>query len=90
MNRRVRALTWTIRRKGGFDILLTHAPAAGIHDGDDLPHKGFTAFNQLMDRYSPRYMVHGHVHLNYGMFPRETLYGNTTIVNAYERQMIEF
>lgn len=27
-----------------FDILLTHAPAAGINDMDDLPHRGFQCF----------------------------------------------
>ncbi|MBO5346857.1 MAG: metallophosphoesterase, partial [Lachnospiraceae bacterium] len=27
MLKRVRKLTWALRKKGGFDILLTHAPA---------------------------------------------------------------
>ena len=37
-------------RQGGVDILLTHAPAMDLNDGDDLAHMGFDAFNTVMDR----------------------------------------
>ena len=38
----------------------------------DLPHRGFTAFSVLLDRYHPQLMLHGHIHLNYGCsIPRE-------------------
>lgn len=91
MNRRVRRLRWKLRRSGGFDILMTHAPAKGVGDQSDLPHRGFEAFNRLMDRYHPRYMVHGHVHPQYAAidFQRERLYGDTVVVNAYKRYVIE-
>ena len=71
-------------------MLVTHAPAFGINDGEDLPHRGFKAFKYLIDTYSPKLFVHGHVHLNYGMkYPREDKYNDTKIVNAYERYIIE-
>ncbi len=74
----------------GFDILLTHAPAYDLDDSKDLAHRGFKAFRKLMDWFSPLYMVHGHVHLNYGFkIPREIRYHDTTIINAYERYIIE-
>ena len=38
---------------------------------------------QLLDRYHPQYMLHGHIHLNYGAsIPREHTYGTTRIVNC--------
>ena len=36
---RVKKLKFLLIRKKGFDILLTHAPAAGLNDGPDGPHK---------------------------------------------------
>ena len=49
--------------KGRYlDILLAHAPPWGIHDGTDLPHRGFKGFLRFMDRYRPRYLIHGHTH----------------------------
>ena len=72
-----------IRRAGGVDILLTHAPPRGYGDREDYAHRGFEAFLSLMDKYRPRYLVHGHVHKRYGaMQPRVLHYKDTTIINA--------
>ena len=90
---RVRAakMFFKIHRRRGFDILLTHAPARGLGDGTDYPHRGFEVFNTLIDKYQPKYMIHGHVHMNYGMDVRRIRErGNTTVVNAYERYLLEF
>ncbi|HJA47859.1 MAG TPA: metallophosphoesterase family protein [Candidatus Agathobaculum intestinipullorum] len=84
MNRRIWRLWFSLWRHGGFDILLTHAPGHGMNDGPDLPHQGFRAFPSLLTRYTPAYMVHGHTHLNYGLqYPRESQFGQTTVINAY-------
>ncbi|NCE65755.1 metallophosphoesterase [Pseudoflavonifractor sp. 524-17] len=81
----------TLRRWDGFDILLTHAPARGVNDGTDLAHSGFGAFNTLLDRYRPRYFVHGHVHMNYGLrHPRCSVYGATQVINAYESYVFDY
>ena len=90
---RIRAakMFFKIHRRRGFDILLTHAPARGLGDGTDYPHRGFEVFNTLIDKYQPKYMIHGHVHMNYGMDVRRIRErGNTTVVNAYERYLLEF
>lgn len=90
MNRRIRRLFFRLWRKKGFDILLTHSPAYHINDGEDLPHTGFKGFRYLLEKYTPRYFVHGHMHLSYGRgIKRECIYQNTTIINAYERYIIE-
>ena len=84
MAKRVRKLSHKVRMVGGCDILLTHAPAAGVGDLDDLPHRGFECFNTALESWNPDYMVHGHVHQSYGCdFQRERQHAcGTTIVNA--------
>lgn len=69
---------------------MTHAPARGYGDLEDLPHRGFEAFNRLLERTRPRYLVHGHVHLNYGRIERVREHAcGTTIVNAFGSYVIE-
>ncbi len=90
MKKRVRALRPRINRAGGLDILVTHAPLHGYGDLPDLPHRGFTAFQELVDSYHPQLLVHGHVHLSYAPnMPREHQCGSTRIVNAYERVVLD-
>ena len=91
MGRRAFRRKLDLFRQGGFDILLTHAPAYDLNDGDDLAHTGFDAFNTLMDRYNPKYFVHGHIHMNYGAnIPRLSSYHNTQVINAYQSYTFEY
>ncbi len=90
MKRRAEHLRFKAWKMKGVDILLTHAPARGINDAEDLPHKGFECFKNLMDKYDPGLFVHGHIHKNYDRnFKRECIYNNTKVVNAYERHIVE-
>lgn len=89
MQKRIRRCKLSIMKNKGFDILLTHAPAAGINDMQDLPHRGFKCFSGLIENYNPKYFVHGHIHKNYGNFVREQKIGNTTVINAFEKYVIE-
>ena len=41
MAARIRKMRYKLWRAGGFDILLTHAPAYRLGDMADLPHTGF-------------------------------------------------
>ena len=91
MRSRVRKLKFKLWRSKGIDILVTHSPAYKLGDGDDLPHIGFAVFNELLDKYSPKYFLHGHVHLNYGSgFNRVTKYNDTTIINGYIKHLFEY
>ena len=77
------ALSRRLRYGRYLDILLTHAPPFGIHNGPDLPHRGFRAFLGLMDRFKPRYLIHGHIHRSYGFSAiTETRYKQTTVLNT--------
>ncbi len=91
MKQRVNRLWFKLFKKRGFDILVTHAPAYQLNDGRDLPHQGFKVFRTLMEKYRPKFFLHGHVHLSYGREQkRYDRYQDTHIINAYERCVFEF
>ena len=91
MCRRIRRLRLQLWRHRGFDILLTHAPARHINDFDSLPHRGFACFVRLLDKYRPKYFVHGHIHRNYGVgIPQRTVREDTVIINAYEHCILDY
>ncbi len=76
-------------KKHGVDIFVTHAPAFGIHDGDDLPHRGLHAFIRFMDMFRPRYMLHGHVHTYDRRVQTETGYRDTYVMNINPVTVLE-
>ncbi len=90
MRRRIRKLRLQLWLYKGVDIVVTHAAPAGLGDAEDYAHKGFQALRDMLDKYHPQYLVHGHVHMNYGHnTPREIDYNGTKVINAYERYSIE-
>lgn len=85
MRFRITKLMPAIWKNRGFDVLVTHAPARGIGDLEDLPHRGFECFVKLLEVYKPRLFLHGHIHRSYGYsIPQKRTHGETTIINAYE------
>lgn len=91
MRRRVSKLWFQLLRHRGFDILVTHAPAYQLNDGRDLPHQGFKTFLDLMEKYKPKFFLHGHVHMSYGrQHKRCDKYQDTFVINAYERYVFDF
>ena len=90
MRQRIRRLKYHLWRNRGVDIVVTHAPPEGLGDAEDPAHWGFAALRELLDRYHPQYLVHGHVHMTYGNdCPRVLEYNGTKVINAYERYVIE-
>lgn len=92
MKKRVNKAWLSIKKNKGIDILLTHSPAKGINDGPDHVHTGFEVFNELINRYKPKFFIHGHVHKNYmtGFTQTFKLNEYTTVVNGYERCIVEY
>jgi Icc-related predicted phosphoesterase len=72
-----------------LDILVTHAPPQGIHDKPDLCHRGFQALLTFMDRFRPRYLIHGHVHIYHPDEATDTVYRGTRVINAYGYRTLE-
>lgn len=44
---------------------------------------GFHAFNHYITRTSPRFLLHGHQHIN-----QETVLGNTRVVGTYGHRFL--
>lgn len=83
MERSIRRALPRFRRPAPIDVLVTHAPAMGLGDGEDSFHAGFACVRALLDRLQPAYHLHGHQHMAYGANTKRTLqYGVTTIVNC--------
>ena len=90
MRRRIRKLKWALWRAKGVDIVVTHAPPQGLGDGQDAAHQGFAALRDLLDKYHPQHLLHGHVHLRYNSDkPREREYNGTTLINVTERYVLD-
>ena len=90
MEKRIRKLRRDIELLGGVDIVVTHAPPRGVGDAEDLPHQGFEALLELIDRYHPIYLLHGHVHLRYGMdIQREHEYHGTKVINVCQSYILD-
>ncbi len=84
MEARIRKLRRELKLTGGFDILLTHSPIAGLGDQEDLPHRGFACFRPLLEAYQPAVMFHGHVHQAYSAshFVRVRECAGVPVINA--------
>lgn len=78
-----------ICRHGGFDVLVTHTPAAGLGDGEDAFHKGFLGYRMLLEQFLPSYHLHGHMHRTYGNVKSRIKHNNTVIINAYGYHLID-
>jgi len=74
----------------GVDIMVTHSPAYGIHDGPDYAHTGFEAFNWLIANFKPRLFLHGHQHRNYSpLASHDTQINSTRILNVHPYQILD-
>ena len=90
MKKRIRKLSGTLSFTNGFDLLITHAPALGYGDLEDLPHLGFDCFNDLLNQYHPYMMCYGHVHKEYGDFQRTLQHPSQTIlITTYQSYVID-
>lgn len=78
-----------LRYGRALDILITHAPPAGIHDDVDVAHQGFSVFLKFMDDFAPRYLIHGHKHVYTHGEITVTQYNRTTVINTYGYRRLE-
>ncbi|MBI1870827.1 MAG: metallophosphoesterase [Chlamydiae bacterium] len=69
-------------------LVISHAPPRGIHDGEDLCHRGFDCFHHLFKSFSPHLWIHGHTSTHSLTQNQVSLLGKTTFLNAYEHKFI--
>lgn len=91
MKERIRKMRRQISLHNGFDVLVAHAPARGFGDLEDLPHRGFDCFNDLLYKWTPKYMFFGHVHKTYtGHFQRRMEHPcGAALINGYGYSIVE-
>ena len=90
MRKRIRKLRFKLWWHKGVDIVVAHAAPFGVGDDDDICHRGFEAFVELIEKYQPKYFFHGHIHMNYGHdLQRIKQLGNTQVINVYERYELD-
>ena len=92
MEKRVRKLQSDLRRARKLDILVTHAPAAGVGDATAF-HQGFRCFHQIYRDNVPTLHLFGHLHRanHHGMAGQQGIFqvGATRAVNCTGYRIIE-
>lgn len=84
-------LLWNKFKYGRYlDIFLTHSPPRHLQDREDPCHQGFTCFRWFLEKFTPRYMIHGHVHLYDLQAQRITQYEKTEVINVFSHYILDF
>ena len=90
MRKIILKLWFSIWRKGGIDIVVTHAPPRHIHDAEDRCHMGFESFAKLIKKRKPGYFIHGHIHKEFkSLEERITMVDSTRVVNTCGYTILE-
>ncbi|UCF97995.1 MAG: metallophosphoesterase family protein [Spirochaetaceae bacterium] len=91
MRQTIRYLRPQLRRYTRLDMIITHAAPRHIHDTEDPCHRGFQSYRRLIDRYRPRYFLHGHIHRRFtDPSERITRLGRTQVINCSGYYLLEF
>ena len=87
MRNKVLGLRLRLRRRR-LDILITHGPPAGVHEGSDPAHRGLTAVRRALEWMRPQVLLHGHVH-SYGRPVPDAQLGGTRVINVVGHRLVE-
>lgn len=60
-----------------------------VLDMGDVPHRPFDSLRSLIVAMQPRFVLHGHMHLGYGLRPRELQLGATRVIDAYGHVIVD-
>ncbi len=84
MARTLGRMRFSLWRHGAPDIVVTHTPPRHINDAEDRCHRGFKSFRKVINKYSPSYFIHGHIHrLFEDDSERITTVNSTQVINSY-------
>lgn len=90
MARFIRNMRFSLWRQKNIDLVMTHAPPRFINDAEDPCHRGFRIFRWFIDKYSPRYFIHGHIHALFeDDTKRVTKINTTSVINCYGYHVLE-
>jgi len=66
------------------DIFCSHNSPRGIHDREDDVHYGFDALVSYISKTKPKYLIHGHQHVD-----QATLVDETQVIGVFGHRLIE-
>lgn len=90
MKKIIAGMWFSIWRKGGIHMVITHAPPRHIHDAKDPCHMGFESFVRLIDKKKPDYFIHGHIHKEFNSYDeRITSIQSTKVINICGYTILE-
>ncbi|RLC05492.1 MAG: Icc-like protein [Deltaproteobacteria bacterium] len=90
MKKIIFGMWFTILRKGGINMVITHAPPRHIHDANDRCHMGFESFVTLLNKKKPDYFIHGHIHKEFKTpDDRITTVNSTKVINTCGYTILE-
>ena len=90
MARFIRKMRFPLWRSRGVDLVITHASPRFIHDAEDPCHRGFRVFVEFINKYQPRYFIHGHIHALFeNDSERLTRVKSTSVINSYGYHVLE-
>ncbi len=90
MTRFLGRMRFSLWRSGAPHVVVTHAPPRHIHDAEDPCHKGFKCFVKFIEKYSPAYFIHGHIHQHFqDEQDRITIVNTTRVINSYGFHVFE-
>ncbi len=78
-----------IRCGKAMDLFITHSPAWGIHDAEDVAHTGFRIFLNVIRWFRPSVMLHGHTHIMQNIEVSETEYCGCRIFNVFPVRKVD-
>ncbi len=92
MWKRLKRMEPQIRRAGGIDIFVSHAPALGLGDANDQFHQGFEAFRYFDDVYKPDIHFYGHFHASENPNDRRAMYAyhDTVMINGTGYKVVDY
>lgn len=69
----------------GTDIFLSHNSPRGIHDRNDGIHAGFEGLTSYIARAKPKFLIHGHLHMNI-----ESTFIETQVIGVHGCRQIQY
>lgn len=67
------------------ELVITHCPPAGVNDAEDDAHVGIAALRGWVDRYQPRWLLHGHTYEN----PERSWHGGAEVLYVTGHAVID-
>lgn len=71
-------ITYLLENLPYADIVASHNSPKTIHDKAGIAHEGYEGLIGYMEKHSPKYVLHGHQHIN-----QITRYKNTIVMGMY-------